>query len=89
VNLDLLVEFNNIILREIGMQFDLVDNWSDSSETEHIKENWDSAVADTDVSDKSLINESFQLSPDFMVRGVLDGVLIFPDHDGCRPVEKI
>ena len=85
----LVVESDQILLREIWVELNLIENWLVSSISEEIKKHGDCAVADTNVLNKTLIDESFHLSPNLMSRGILNGTLIFPHHLGSHPMDQI
>lgn len=83
------MELNHVKLREVGMQFNLVDNWFVLGISQDVNQDWDCTVAYTNVLDKTGVDKSFHFSPDFVDGGILDWVLIFPHHNWGHPMDEV
>jgi hypothetical protein len=84
------MESNELLLEEIGVQFNLVGNGLDASISPYVEEDGDSAIRYTNVLDQSSVDEALHLCPDLVVGCRLDEILaVLPHKLGGHPVDQV
>lgn len=77
---------DQILLLKVRVQLDLEKGWLDLGVGEHVHQQLDVKVRDTNVADKAGFDELFHFGPAFVHRGTVQGDLIFT---GLIPAGRI